>query len=113
MSEAQNLGHFKSSNNKTKYPIKGDRKECGCCHKVLSLAKFSKTSYSPNLGKFTVVGYRTFCNKCRSENSLRYQLEKKIERYPYLYVDCENNDCNWIFNKRCLKCPKCGQNKVM
>lgn len=93
----------------TKYPIIDNHKECGCCHIIFHISLFSKTSNTRNRIKGHKVGYRTNCKKCRSDQSYRYQMTKKIEAYPELYLDCENEECNWIFSKRRGKCPKCKE----
>lgn len=90
-----------------KFPIVNNFKECGCCHGVLPISDFSKTSLRKKSSQFVKVGYRTNCKKCRSRYSSRHELEKKIIRYPNRYIDCKNEDCNWIYSKRLKNCPRC------
>lgn len=95
-----------ASKGNTKYPVVDGRKECGACHGVFLVKMFSKQS-GIKKGKRYNYGPRTDCKKCRSISSQRYQLEKKIQNYPNQYIDCENEECNWIFRRVRKECPKC------
>lgn len=49
--------------------------------------------------------YRSDCKKCRSLKLTRKFLEKRIETFPHLYIDCDI--CDHIYNKRRKECPNC------
>ena len=99
--------------NNRKYYInyENEERECSNCREIKPFKDFSKT----------MLGYpRPVCKTCRSLINFRKEMEKKLEMYPHLYNECQNEQCNYIWKKeiRCLKtnsiksrrdrCIKCG-----
>lgn len=48
------------------------------------------------------------CKDCRSKIVGRAALEKKLELFPHLYVECSNDECDHIYNKCHEACRRCG-----
>lgn len=69
--------------------------------------------FSRTLGKNatrlpTKIGdWHSRCKDCRSKIVGRAMVEKKLELYPHLYVECDGEDCNHIFNRCHAHCPTC------
>jgi len=88
-----------------KYPVINGMKECGNCNEVLPLDRFSFTS--PRKGH--KKGYRSACKKCRSKQVHQKVMERKLEMFPNIYIQCTNESCNYIWDRgRDKWCPKCG-----
>lgn len=85
-----------------KHPIINGKKECSNCHKELLIKKFHKRS----INEKTV--YRSTCIKCRREYTLHKYYEARLHKYPHLYNQCENEDCNSIGRSYDKWCSKCG-----
>jgi len=86
------------------------KKICGQCGDMLPFSAFSEGDAK--------YGLRWACKPCRSSGFTRKQLEKKIELFPNLYVDCDNcdyintrtKDFRSIYKPRELRthCKRCG-----
>lgn len=79
-------------------------RECGNCREILPFSAFS-------LDK---VNYRnkpmpkTCCKVCKAEMGRAYRNAKKLRLEPYRYIQCDNDDCLNVYNKKLSHCPKCG-----
>ena len=75
-------------------------KRCSKCGEVKEVTEF--TPYGNG-------GYRAKCKTCRSKIEYRQKLERNLKSKPLLYFKCENNNCNYIWNRRKgFACKKCG-----
>lgn len=82
----------------SKYYIDHEKKEreCGNCFKVLSFDLFYKTKYG---------NPQSYCKKCSFQIQRTRMFEKKLERHPDIFVECDV--CDKIYRKegthKCLE----------
>jgi hypothetical protein len=75
-------------------------KECNGCKEVLPFSRFSMSSWKGTP--------RSYCNVCRNKIQWARKMENKIEQFPTLYAQCDNDDCCYIWARsRGMICPKC------
>lgn len=87
--------------------IDRDEKCCKVCKKVKS---YSKDFYFQK--KYQDKYYpRPECKECWTEISRNRQNERKIERWPDKYWQCEGDDCFHVNANNLKKCFKCGRFK--
>jgi len=53
---------------------------------------------------------RMECKPCRSAIGMRMLLEKKLVKFPYTYVECD--ECDHIFRITHNSCIKCGSRNL-
>ncbi len=81
-------------------PIVNGSKRCGVCGVVKCVESFPYSNKTFNYRRHN-------CKECHSKQNYRTQQERKIQKHPMSYWECENEACNWINpvkNKECFKC---------
>jgi formate dehydrogenase maturation protein FdhE len=73
-------------------------RECSVCHRIKGFDHFGlNTGRTP----------RETCYPCRSVKV--GLMEKKMDKHPWRFYQCSNEECNWIWVKlRGVTCPKCN-----
>lgn len=89
-----------------KYPEINGMKTCSNCLENKPLDMFSKITKNPKYQNHYITR-RANCKKCRANYGWQKQLEKKLKDKPHLYVQCDNDDCCYIFSRNNKECPKC------